>query len=92
MVSHCKKLGLIDAVAIPQTRVFQAGVLFARTEGLVPAPESSHAIAAVIDEANKCREEGKKRVLVFNLSGNGLLDLAAYDAYLGGHITDGADV
>ena len=92
MVSHCKKLGLIDAVAIPQTRVFQAGVLFARTEGLVPAPESSHAIAAVIDEANKCRAEGRKRVLVFNLSGNGLLDLAAYDAYLGGHITDGADV
>jgi tryptophan synthase beta chain len=92
MVSHCKKLGLIEAVAIPQTKVFKAGVLFARSEGLVPAPESSHAIAAVIDEAVKCREEGRKRVLVFNLSGNGLLDLAAYDSYLSGRITDGADV
>lgn len=89
MVSHCKKLGLIDAVAVPQTKVFEAGVMFARSEGLVPAPESSHAIAAVIDEAIKCREEGKKRVLVFNLSGNGLLDLAAYDTYLSGEMTNG---
>ncbi len=88
MVSHCKKLGLIDAIAVPQTKVFQAGVLFARTEGLVPAPESAHAIAAVIDEAVKCRDEGKKRVIVFNLSGNGLLDLAAYDTYLSGHMKD----
>ncbi len=92
MVSHCKKLGLIEAVAVQQTKVFEAGVLFARSEGLVPAPESSHAIAAVIDEAIKCREEGKKRVLVFNLSGNGLLDLAAYDAYLSGHLKDGNGV
>ncbi len=89
MVSHCRKLGLIEAVAVPQTKVFEAGVLFARSEGLVPAPESSHAIAAVVDEAIKCREEGKKRVLVFNLSGNGLLDLAAYDTYLSGAMTDG---
>jgi tryptophan synthase beta chain len=88
MVSHCRKLGLIEAVAVPQTRVFEAGVLFARSEGLVPAPESAHAIAAVIDEAKRCREEGRKRVLVFNLSGNGLLDLAAYDAYLAGEIRD----
>lgn len=84
MVSHCKKLGLIDAIAVPQSKVFAAGVLFARSEGLVPAPESSHAIAAVIDEAIKCREENQKRVLVFNLSGNGLLDLAAYETYLSG--------
>jgi tryptophan synthase beta chain len=84
MVSHCKKLGLIEAMAIPQLKVFEAGALFARSEGLVPAPESSHAIAAVVAEAIKCREEGKKRVLVFNLSGNGLLDLAAYDTYLSG--------
>jgi tryptophan synthase beta chain len=89
MVSHCMKLGLIEARAVAQTKVFEAGVLFARTEGLVPAPESSHAISAVIDEAVKCREEGKKRVLVFNLSGNGLLDLAAYDTYLSGQMTDG---
>lgn len=93
MVSHCKKLGLIEALAYPQTRVFEAAVTFARSEGLVPAPESSHAIAAVIDEAKRCREEGKKRVLLFNLSGNGLLDLAAFDSYLSGHMRDaGEDV
>lgn len=86
MVSHCKKLGLIEAAAYPQLRVFEAAVQFARTEGLVPAPESSHAIAAAIDEANAAKAEGKKRVIVFNLSGNGLLDLAAYDSYLSGHM------
>jgi tryptophan synthase beta chain len=91
MVSHCKKLGLIDAVAYPQTKVFESAVLFARSEGLVPAPESAHAIAAVIDEAAKCRTEGKKRVLLFNLSGNGLLDLNAYDTYLSGKMTDGGN-
>ena len=86
MVSHCKKLGLIDAVAVPQIKVFKAAVQFARTEGIVPAPESSHAIAVAIDEAIKCREENRKRVIVLNLSGNGLLDLAAYDTYLSGHM------
>ena len=84
MVSHCKKLGLIDAVAVPQIKVFKAAVQFARSEGIVPAPESSHAIAVAIDEAIKCRLENRKRVIVFNLSGNGLLDLAAYDTYLSG--------
>ncbi len=93
MVSHCKKLGLIDAVAVPQLKVFKSAVLFARTEGIVPAPESSHAIAVAIDEANKCREENRKKVIVLNLSGNGLLDLAAYDTYLSGkmHETDTGD-
>jgi len=91
MVSHCKKLGLIDAVAYPQTKVFEAAVKFARSEGLVPAPESSHAIAAAVDEANASTREGKKRVIVFNLSGNGLLDLAAYDSYLSGHLHDGGN-
>jgi tryptophan synthase beta chain len=84
MVSHCKKLGLIDAVAVPQLKVFEAAVKFARAEGLVPAPESSHAIAVAIEEALKCRAENKRKVIVFNLSGNGLLDLAAYDTYLSG--------
>jgi tryptophan synthase beta chain len=88
MVSHCLKLGLIEARAVPQTKVFKAGVLFARNEGIVPAPESSHAIAAMVDEAIKCREENKKRVLLLNLSGNGLLDLAAYESYLSGHMKD----
>lgn len=88
MVSHCKKLGLIDAVAYPQTKVFEAAVTFARSEGLVPAPESSHAIAAAIDEANACKATGTKKVILFNLSGNGLLDLTAYDTYLSGHMKD----
>jgi tryptophan synthase beta chain len=87
-VSHACKLGLIEAIAYPQTPVFEAAVLFARTEGLVPAPESSHAIRAVIDEAIKAREEGRKKVILFNLSGHGLLDLTAYDAYLSGNLRD----
>ena len=88
MVSHCLKLGLIEAMAYPQLKVFAAAVQFARAEGIVPAPESSHAIAAAIDEAIKCRDEGKKRVIVIGLSGNGLLDLAAFDSYLSGHMHD----
>ncbi len=88
MVSHCKKLGLIEALAYPQLKVFEAAVLFARSEGIVPAPESSHAIAAAVDEAKRCREENRKRVIVIGLSGNGLLDLAAYESYLGGHMHD----
>jgi tryptophan synthase beta chain len=88
MVSHLKKLGLIEAVAYPQTRVFESAVLFARTEGFLPAPEPSHAIAAVIDEAVRCREEGKSEVILFNLCGHGMLDLAAYDTYLTGRMQD----
>ncbi|MBL9210997.1 MAG: TrpB-like pyridoxal phosphate-dependent enzyme [Opitutaceae bacterium] len=91
MVSHCLKLGLIEAMAYPQTKVFQSAVLFARSEGIVPAPESSHAIAAAVDEAVKCRTEGRKRVIVIGLSGNGLLDLAAYDTYLSGAMKDGPE-
>ena len=88
-VSHLKKLGLIDAVAYPQEAVFQAATIFAKTEGIVPAPESSHAIRAAIDEALLARNEGRKRVIVFNLSGHGLMDMSAYDAYLNGKLTDG---
>lgn len=91
MVSHCRKLGLIDAVAYPQLKVFQAAVQFARTEGIVPAPESAHAIAGAVDEAIACREEGRRRVIVIGLSGNGLLDLAAYDSYLSGTMRDTAN-
>jgi tryptophan synthase beta chain len=88
MVSHALKLGLIEAQAIHQSRVFQAGTLFARTEGIIPAPEAAHAIAAVIAEAEQAREAGKKRVILFNLSGHGLLDLSAYETYLLGKIKD----
>jgi tryptophan synthase beta chain len=87
-VSQLHKLGLIEAVAYPQTNVFEAAVLFARTEGLLPAPEPSHAIRAVIDEALRAREENKKKVILFNLCGHGLLDLSAYEAYLGGNLRD----
>jgi len=88
MVSHALKLGLIEAQAIHQTKVFEAATLFARTEGIVPAPESAHAIAAVLDEAAAAREAGQKRVLLFNLSGHGLLDLASYETYLSGKLVD----
>ena len=88
MVSHALKLGLIEAEAIHQTKVFEAAVLFARKEGIVPAPESSHAIAAVVNEAIKCREAGTKKVLLFNLSGHGLLDLSSFESYLHGKIQD----
>jgi tryptophan synthase beta chain len=88
MVSHALKLGLIEAQAIHQSRVFEAGTLFARTEGIVPAPESAHAIAAVIAEAEQVREAGQKRVILFNLSGHGLLDLSAYETFLQGKIQD----
>jgi tryptophan synthase beta chain len=88
MVSHALKLGLIEAEAYHQTKVFEAAILFARNEGIVPAPESSHAIAAVVAEAIRAREEGKARVLLFNLSGHGLLDLSSYESYLHGKLQD----
>lgn len=87
-VSHLKKLGLIDAVAYSQTKVFESAVFFTRTEGVLPAPETAHAIAAVLDEARRARDEGRKRVILFNLSGHGMLDLAAYDTYLSGAMKD----
>jgi len=88
LVSHLFKLGLIDAVSYGQPKVFEAAMLFAQNEGVVPAPEAAHAIRAAIDEAIKAREEGKKRVILFNLSGHGLLDLPSYDAYLSGKLRD----
>jgi tryptophan synthase beta chain len=87
-VSHLYKLGLIEAVAYPQTKVFEAAMQFAQTEGIIPAPESAHAIRAAIDEALKAKEEDKKRVILFNLSGNGMLDLTAYEAFITGHLKD----
>ena len=88
MVSHAAKLGLIEAEAYAQTKVFDAAVQFARSEGIVPAPETAHAIAAVIKEAVQAREAGRKRVILFNFSGHGMLDLSAYDAYLTGKLQD----
>lgn len=79
---------VIEAVAYPQTAVFSAAMQFVQTEGLVPAPESAHAIRAAIDEALKCKESGEKKTILFNLSGHGFFDLTAYDNYLSGGLSD----
>jgi tryptophan synthase beta chain len=79
---------MMEAVDIKQMDTFEAALLFARTEGIIPAPESSHAIAAAIQEANQAKEEGKARTILFNLSGHGLIDMAAYDKYLEGDLTN----
>ena len=86
IVSQLFKDNLIEAVDIEQTDSFKAGVLFAQTEGIVPAPESAHAIAAAINEALKAKEEGKKKTILFNLSGHGIVDMAAYDQYFAGDL------
>ncbi|TAK30058.1 MAG: TrpB-like pyridoxal phosphate-dependent enzyme [Chloroflexota bacterium] len=88
LVSHLYNLGLIEATAVHQTKVFESALTFARSEGIVPAPESAHAIAAAIDEANKAKESGEARTILFNLSGHGHFDLGAYDAYLRGQLED----
>jgi tryptophan synthase beta chain len=88
LVSKLLDEGLIEAVAYPQRTCFEAAVTFSRTEGIIPAPESSHAIRAAIDEAKKADEEGKSRVILFNLSGHGHFDLAAYDQYFAGKLED----
>ncbi len=88
VVSKLYDLGLIEAVAVSQTDVFKAAVTFARTEGIIPAPETSHAIRVVIDEALKAKEENKKKIILFNLSGHGHFDLKAYDDFLNGKLED----
>ncbi len=88
MVSHLKELGLIEAVAIKQLASFEAAVMFARAEGIVPAPESSHAIRAAIDEALRCKKEGKAETILFNLSGHGHFDMQAYTDYFAGKLED----
>lgn len=86
IVSQLIKDGLMRGVDIPQLESFDAGMLFARTEGIIPAPESCHAIAAVIREAKKCKETGEEKVILFNLSGHGLIDMTAYDQYINGDL------
>jgi pyridoxal-phosphate dependent TrpB-like enzyme len=79
---------LIEAVAVPQVATFEAGVQFARAEGIIPAPESSHAIRAAIDEALRCKQSGEPKTLLINLSGHGHFDMASYDKYFAGELTD----
>jgi tryptophan synthase beta chain len=88
LISHVYELGLMTAKAVPQTTCFEAGVLFARTEGILPAPEPTHALAEAIREARICAETGEEKVIVTALCGHGHLDLPAYDAYLSGRMTD----
>ena len=88
IVSQLLKDGLMEAVDIKQLESFEAGCLFAQVEGIIPAPESCHAIAAAIREANKCKETGEEKVILFNLSGHGLIDMASYDKYLSGDLVN----
>ncbi len=88
MVSHALNLGLIEAEAYTQNACFQAAVQFARTEGLIPAPESSHALASVVNAADQCKQSGEAKTILFNMSGHGHFDMAAYDNYLAGNLQD----
>ena len=88
IISQLMKDGFMEAVDIKQNESFKAVLLFAKTEGIIPAPESCHAIAATINEALKCKETGEEKVILFNLSGHGLIDMAAYDQYLAGSLQD----
>jgi tryptophan synthase beta chain len=90
IISYLINRGYMRSVAFGQNEVFQAATIFARTEGIIPAPESAHEIKFVIDEAIRCRERGEAKVIVFNNSGHGLLDLSAYQAYLDGKLEDWA--
>jgi tryptophan synthase beta chain len=88
MVSHLMELGLIEARAYRQTEVFEAGVRFARAEGILPAPEANHAVKGAIDEAIRCREEGRGQTILFNLCGHGHFDMQAYMDYFSGKLKD----
>ncbi|MFC0082837.1 TrpB-like pyridoxal phosphate-dependent enzyme [Aciditerrimonas ferrireducens] len=88
IISNLVRHGRMGAAAYPQGKVFEAAVLFARTQGSVPAPETAHAIRAAIDEALRCKETGEERVILFSYSGHGLLDLQAYDDHLAGRLPD----
>ena len=88
LVSRLYSDGLIEAKAYNQLETFGAGLTWAKTEGFIPAPETNHAIACAVDEAIKAREEGRERVILFNWSGHGIIDLASYDAFMSGKLQD----
>ncbi len=87
IVSHLVHENLVEARAYHQLETFEAGVRWARSEGFIPAPETDHVIAAVVDEARRAKEEGKEKVILFNWSGHGLVDMASYEAYFAGKLT-----
>jgi len=88
LVSHLRQLGIIEASAYTQTQCFEAGVLFSRAEGIVPAPEANHAVKGVIEEALRCKREGRAETILFNLCGHGHFDMAAYQRYFAGDLKD----
>ena len=88
IICHLHKLGLVEARAEHQLATFEAGVTFTRTEGIISAPETNHAIKAVIDEALKCKESGEAKTILLAHSGHGHFDMGAYDSYLSGKLTD----
>jgi len=88
LISQLYNEGLLSAMAVPQTETFEAGVMFAKSEGIIPAPESTHAIAATIAEARRCAETGEPKTLLFNLSGHGHFDMTSYDRYFSGELKD----
>jgi tryptophan synthase beta chain len=87
IVSHLVKEGMVEGRAYNQLETFEVGVKWARAEGFIPAPETCHAIAAVVDEARRAKEEGKEKIILFNWSGHGLVDMSAYDAFLSGKLS-----
>ena len=87
-VSQLIAEGIIEAKSVTQMDAFEAGVAFARTEGMIPAPETNHALASVVAEAKKAKEEGKEKVILFNWSGHGLMDLMAYDKFFSGELVN----
>ena len=87
-VAHLKKEGCIGALALMQNPCFESSLLFAKCEGIIPAPESSHAIRGAVEEALRCKEAGEAKTILFNLSGHGHFDMTAYDAYLSGSLQD----
>ena len=88
LVSQLKRDNLIEAEAIPQLECYAAGILWARTEGFIPAPETTHALAAAVREARRAKAEGREKTILLCYSGHGLFDLAGYDAYLSGQLTN----
>jgi len=88
LVSHAVEAGLMNPVAIKQLECYEAGLLFARTEGLLVAPETCHAVAGAIRSAKQAKEEGKEKTIIFNLSGHGLMDLNGYEKYMAGELQD----
>jgi len=88
LVSHCAELGLLEAKSYHQLACFEAGVQFARAEGIIPAPEANHAVRGAIDEALRCKAEGKAETILFNLCGHGHFDMQAYMDYFAGKLTD----